>query len=637
METSVAAKPHLRHYIRLLAYCVAVAMSVFQLYAALTGSFETMALRSGHLTFVLALIFLYKVAKKEGPIDIADVGYLVLTGISVYLCIYVFFTWEDMAFEIAFPTGLQIFQAGVFVVLVIFATQRTLGWSIPIICLLFLAYALLGQYIPVAGHRGYPIDRVLGNMYMVTEGIFGTVLGVSATYIFLFVLFGTFLERSGASEFFISLAMAFFGRLRGGPAKVSIIASGLLGTISGSAVANVCTTGVMTIPLMNRVGYSKVFAGAVESVASTGGQIMPPVMGAAAFIMAETLAIPYIEVCKAALIPALMYYVSLWFMIDIHAQKVDIKPLPKEEVPDWRPIFLRGFYLALPIVLLIVFLAVFNWSPMKSGLWAIGALLIISFFDRARRFSLRSFADALASGAESCLSVAIVCASAGIIIGVLNLTGLGIKFSQLLIMLSLGSKPLLLVLTMVAGLVLGMGMTATSVYIILSVLIAPALVQMGVVPVAAHLFAFYFGILSAITPPVAVASFAAASLVNESPNKVGLQAWFLGIAGYIVPFMFLYNPVLLLQGSWLELLRGLFTAFVGMYCIAAAMEGFLAQRLRIWWRALLLVAAIGLIDSGFVTDIFGVASLALTYAVHKIAQKRALPPRQPDGEAMNES
>ena len=624
MESTFTANHDLRYYIRRLAYCVAIAMSVFQLYSALFGSFATMELRAGHLSFVLALIFLYKIVKKEGPIGLDDLGHFFLACVSVYICMYAFFNWEVLTMEVAFPSEMQIIQGTILVLLVIFATQRALGWAIPIVCMIFLAYAMFGQYIPVAGHRGYPFDRIIGNMYMVTEGVFGSVLGVSATYIFLFILFGTFLEKSGASEFFMSLAMSFFGKLRGGPAKVSIVASGLLGTISGSAVANVCTTGVMTIPLMNRVGYSKVFAGAVESVASTGGQIMPPVMGAAAFIMAEALGIPYVAVCKAAIIPAIMYYLALWFMIDLHAQKTDIKPLPKEEIPDWKPILRGGFYLALPVVLLIYFLAVMGWSPLKSGLWSIGALLIVSSIRKKNRFTLKSMGDALAASAEGALSVAAVCASAGIIIGVLNLTGLGIKFSQLLIMLSFGSKPLLLILTMVAGLILGMGMTATSVYIILSVLIAPALVEMGVIAIAAHLFAFYFGILSAITPPVAVASFAAASLANESPNKVGTQAFLLGIAGFIVPFMFLYNPVLLLEGDWHELFYGIGTSFIGIFCLAASVEGFFVQRLKIWWRILLFAAAIGLIDKGFETDLFGFSVLAVTYIVHKVGKKKNL-------------
>jgi TRAP transporter 4TM/12TM fusion protein len=528
--------------------------------------------------------------------------------------------------EVAFPDVIQVTVGAVLVVAVLDATRRMLGNAIPVIAGIFLLYAFFGQYIPMAGHSGYSFERIIGNLAMATEGIYGPVLGVSATYIFLFVLFGAFLEYSGANTFFIDISMAFFGRTRGGPAKVATVASGLFGMVSGSCVANVMAVGPLTIPMMTRLGYPPNFAGGIISVAGTGGQIMPPVMGAAAFIIAETLQTSYLEVCKAAFIPAVLYYMSLWFIIDCRANRTKIRSLEKHEVPDWKKVLAKGFYLAAPVILLVVFLAVLNWSPLKAGLWSIISLIAVAMIRKETRFTVKKLMEAMALGAKSCLTVAIVCAIAGVIIGVLNLTGLSIKFSQLLVTLSMGYTPVLLVLTMIAGLILGMGMTATSVYIVLAVLVAPALVSMGVEPMAAHLFTFYFGILSAITPPVAIASFAAASITKTSPTQVGFEGWKIGCAGFIIPFMFLYSPVLMMKGSVVEILYSLTTASVGVYAMAGAVEGWLAGRaVPALLRVLLFIAAICLIDSGLVTDIVGVGIFAACYSVARFTQWGSAP------------
>ncbi len=628
MEGTAMSAQGARSVIKQVFFGVAVLMSLFQLFAAASSYIETMPLRSMHLCFTLVLIFLLQTEKRTGALTWKDGADLVCALLSVAVTVYAFLYWEDMTVELVYPSELQLAIGCTLIAMVMYATGRSVGWAIPLLALCFLLYAFFGQHIPPPiGHRGLPFDRIIGGLTMATEGIYGLVLGVSATYIFLFVLFGAFMEKSGASDFFINISLALFGKRRGGPAKVAVMASGIMGTISGSAVANVCTTGVMTIPMMKKAGYESPFAGGVEAVASTGGQIMPPIMGAAAFIMAETLSIPYISVCKAAIIPALMYYVSLWFMVDLNAQKRGIKPLSADEVPDWRPILAKGFLLAVPLVLLIICLSILLWSPLKSGLLAILSLLVVSSLRKDTRLSFKKLCEILAAGAQSCLTVAIICAIAGIIIGVLTLTGLGIKFSQLLIALSFGVKPVLLVLTMLAGLILGMGMTATSVYIIISVLIAPALVEMGTLPIAAHLFAFYFGILSAITPPVAIASFAAAGICKASPNKVGYQAWLLGCAGFIIPFMFLYNPVLLLEGNSIpRMLYSLFTAFLGIFCMACAVEGWLVRALNPAFRLILLAVALLLIDSGLLTDALGFFALASIYIFQKAtAGKKLLP------------
>ncbi len=629
MESATLDNP-MRQLVRRIAYSIAVLMSCFQVYAAATGTFETMPLRAMHLTFVLALIYLYQIAKRKGPLSWRDPLDFALCAAGVFACMYAFFEWEIMGMEIAYPSEMQLIVGAILIALVLDGTYRALGFAIPFIAFIFVLYALFGQYIPLAGHRGYPLWRIIGNLTMATEGIYGSVLGVSATYIFLFVLFGAFLEQSGASSFFINLSMAFFGRTRGGPAKVATVASGLFGMVSGSAVANVMAVGPLTIPMMTRLGYPPNFSGGIISVAGTGGQLMPPVMGAAAFIIAETLQVSYMAVCKAAFIPAVLYYMSLWFIIDCRAQRTKIQIMPADEIPNWKEVLSKGFYLALPVILLIVFLAVLNWSPLRSGLWSIVSLIVVSMIRKETRFTPKTLMNAMASGAEGCLSVAIICAIAGVIIGVLNLTGLGIKFSQLLVMLSFGIKPLLLVLTMIAGLILGMGMTATSVYIILAVLVAPALISMGVEPMAAHLFAFYFGILSAITPPVAVASFAAASITKTPPTQVGNQGWVIGSAGFIIPFMFLYNPTLLMQGTPFELLHSFITASIGIYCMASVIEGWLVGPLNIFQRTITLVVALLLIDSGLVTDVIGIVGLAGMYAYQKAAARKnaALPQAQ---------
>jgi TRAP transporter 4TM/12TM fusion protein len=341
-------------------------------------------------------------------------------------------------------------------------------------------------------------------------------------------------------------------------------------------------------------------------------------MGAAAFIIAETLAIPYMDVVKAAFIPAVLYYVALWFIVDLRAQKNKIRTLAEEQIPDWKKVFFKGAYLAIPVLLLVYCLAVLMWSPIKSGFWSILCLIAVSLLKKETRLNPAKFYKVLADGAMGSLSVAIVCAAAGIIIGVLSLTGLSLKFSQLLIDLSLGVMPILLILTMIAGLILGMGMTTTSVYIVLSVLVAPALTHMGVLPIGAHLFVFYFGILSAITPPVATASYAAASITKTSPTELGFEGWRIGLAGYVIPFMFIYSPTLLMQGTVMEIAQSFVTSLIGIYALASAIEGYLYSTLNIAARAFLCGSALLLIDAGLLTDLIGAVVFFTVFFYMKI-------------------
>ncbi len=629
MEATVEKTSSIRNVIFTSLGILAVLMSLFHLCTAAIGSLPTMEQRSVHLMFVLGLVFLKTAAKRPAPFGVRDVIDVVLAIVGMGVAIYAYLYWEDLSARVAFPDDIDIVIGTLLVVVVLEGTRRELGNAIPIIAIIFIIYALFGNYIPFKeiAHRGYPYWRVISNLTLATEGIYGQVLGVSATYIFLFVLFGAFLENSGASKFFIDLSLAFFGRSRGGPAKVATVASGLFGMVSGSAVANVMSVGPFTIPMMTRLGYDPRFAGGVISVSGTGGQFMPPIMGAAAFIIAETLSISYMDVVKAAFIPAVLYYVALWFIVDIRAQRDNIQVVPVDQIPDWKQVLLKGAYLALPVLLLVYFLTVVRWSPIKAGFWCIISLLLISFVRKETRLTPARLFVALRDGALGSLSVAIVCAAAGIIIGILSLTGLSLKFSQLLISLSMGSMPILLILTMIAGLILGMGMTTTSVYIVLSVLVAPALTKMGIVPIAAHLFVFFFGILSAITPPVATASYAAASITKTSPTQLGYEGWRIGLAGYIIPFMFIYSPTLLMQGSVPSILQSIITATVGIYALAACLEGYLHGKLPIYLRITLFVAALLLLDGGMATDVIGVVVFLAVLFYQKRSGKKILGPQ----------
>ncbi|MBQ9422814.1 MAG: TRAP transporter permease [Pyramidobacter sp.] len=594
------------YYFKAMMWLVAVAMSTFHVFTAIS-SIPSMEQRCIHVGFALTLTFMQaflgtKNALKRTIIFVFIVGTIVSTA-------YVFDQWHDMIMRIAFPDKLDIYMGCIITIALLEAARRKLGLAMPLLAILYILYALYGKYLPASiGHRGYTLKRVMSVLYMELSGIYGQVAGISATYIFLFVLFGAFLENSGAGQFFINLSTAVVGKSRGGSAKVTTVASCLFGMVSGSAVANVMTVGPLTIPMMEQSGYSKRFSGAITSVAGTGGQFMPPIMGAAAFIISETLGIPYMSVAKAAFIPGVLYYLAIIFIIDLRSSKLGMKGL--DEVPDWKAVLKKDFYLSIPVLLLVYFLAVVRWSPIKAGLWAIAAMLAVSWLRKDTRMGPRKVLKAFAAGAYGSLDVAVVCALAGIMIGMLSMTGLGLKFSNLLIALSGGSLPVLLVLTMIAALILGMGMTTTSVYIILSVLVAPALIKMNIQPLAAHLFVFYFGILSAITPPIATASYAAASVAKDDPMKLGWVAWKIGLSGYILPFMFIVSPELLMMGNVMSVILATVSGVMGIYALSVALEGYYKGDLNIVFRVILFAAACCLLYPGYVTDIAGYAAFA---------------------------
>ena len=444
---------------------------------------------------------------------------------------------------------------------------------------------------------------------------------VMATYIFLFILFGAILVRSGAGRFFINVALALTGSKVGGPAKASVVASCLMASVSGSAVANVVTTGSFTIPLMKRVGYKPYFAGAVEACASSGGQIMPPVMGAAAFVIAEFLNMPYLQVAVAGLFPALIYFFSIFVMVHFEARKRNLATIPPEALPVFKQEVKRGGHLFLSILIIVV-LMVIGYTPMFAAFWAILSIFVLSALRPETRMSARDILSALEEGARGAVAVSVACATAGIIIGCVFVSGLGLKFSNVIVTLSHGYLAVALVLTMLASLILGMGLTTTAVYITLAALVIPALVNMGVEPIAAHMFAFYFGLVSAITPPVALASFAAAGIAGSNPMQTGFHSFRLGIAKYILPFVFIYAPGMLFVGSWHQVVMSILGGFGGIYALTVTTEGWMFERVGWITRLIMAACAALLFHPDLATDLVGWAFFVVILVVHYSRLKR---------------
>lgn len=572
---------------------VCISFSLFFLYTSAFGLKMSILQRNICLMFALVLGYLLFPMRKTSPRGRFTLFDILFATICFISAMYLWINVEQIVWRTTFPTSWDKIMGLVLIVMVLEFARRTIGITLPIISIIFLMYAYLGPFFPPPfTHSGYSLDRIIGMLYMTTNGIFGIPLGVCATFIVMFVLFGSFLEHSGAGEFFIDIANALVGRTTGGPAKVAVISSGAFGSISGSAAANVATTGTFTIPMMKKLGYKSHFAGAVEAVASTGGMIMPPIMGSGAFIMAEILGIPYVNVMKAAFIPALLYYVALMLMVHLEGIKLKLRGLPKEECPKLKDVVRARGHLLIPVIVLIYLLVIERASPMKSALWASICTLLISFIGRGTRMNTEKLVKALVGAAENMIRVISACACAGIVIGILSLTGLALRLPVVLSALAGENLILLLVFTMVASIILGMGLPATAAYIMLAILGAPALVKIGALPLAAHLFVFYFGCISNITPPVCVAGFVASGISGASVSKIGPTAVKLGIVGFIVPYLFIFNNALLFEGTFFEIL---YTAFMGMtacFCLSVGLEGFLFKKLS--WNLRIPIILAGL-------------------------------------------
>jgi TRAP transporter 4TM/12TM fusion protein len=586
---------------------VAAGMSVFHLYVAFAGPPEAYVMRGVHLAFALVIAFLVLPgisarARHPGPLDALLL--LAAAAAALYPTVQLDYIVNRMPY-VDDPVVLDyVFGIGL-IVLILESTRRATGWALPITAILFLAYGL------TAGNQS--VGGMIDQLYLTTEGIFGTPLYVSATYVMLFILFGAFVERSGAGQLFMDFALALAGHTSGGPAKVAVITSSLFGTVSGSAVANVMTTGTFTIPLMKRTGYRPAFAGAVEAVASTGGQLMPPIMGAAAFVMAEFLGTSYLAVAGFALLPALLYYVAVFAAVHFEARRAGLVGLPKADLPRLVLVLRERGHLFLPLFV-IVGVLLSGFSAAFSALCGILSVIPTTWLRASTRktFTIIAIIEALESGARNTVVVALACACAGIVIGTIALTGLGLWFTGIVLDLSQNSLILALLLTMVAGIVLGMGLPTTPAYIVQVALLVPALVKLGVQVEAAHLFVLYFAVLSAITPPVALAVYAANGISRAGLMESSWAAAKLGLTGYIIPFMFVFGPSLLLKGDAISILVAACTATVGVTCLAGSLHGFFFfGPARSWERAMLLVAALVLIKPGLITDLVGAGLIAL--------------------------
>lgn len=609
---------------------IAVGLAIFQIYfTAGFGIIDSQLLRTIHLGIVLALVFLYFPPKKLQEGEREHPGWLAL---DLVLICGAFATAYFLASDIDYymeriryvdpVSDAETVCATAAVLLVLEATRRVAGLPLVIVASAFLAYGLGGQYLPgILRHDGVTYKMLCEQLYLVTEGLYGIPLAVSSTMIFAFVMFGCFLQRAGLGQVFLDLACVLTRRSKGGPAKVSIFASALFGSISGSAVANVYSTGTFTIPLMKRVGYRPEFSGAVEAVASSGGLIMPPVMGSIAFVMAEYTGISYLSICKAALLPAVLYYLSLFTMIHFEALRHGLGGTPSDLIPELRSIKRKLYYLA-PLALLIV-LMIAGRSIIFSALLACAAVVALSFLSPETRLTPVRFLAAMENAAANLLMIAACCACVGIVIGVVTMTGFGFSFVNL--MGSLAQVHIGIFLLVLAGtcVIFGMGLPSLPAYILVATFGAPALVQAGVPVLAAHLFVMYFAISSGITPPVCLVAYAGAAIADAPPMKTGFTAFKLGIAAFIVPFIFIFEPALLLMGDWATILQAVFTAVLGVVCLASSMQGWLFTESSPAERVMMFVAGIVLVYPGLLTDLIGFGTASLVFFI-QIARKKRL-------------
>ncbi|MDA8227864.1 MAG: TRAP transporter permease [Desulfitobacterium hafniense] len=602
-----------RTKLALLVSAIAVSFSLFHLWVAGFGALEAIKLRSVHLTFVMVLIFLLYPAHRKGMRNKPGIMDWAMVALSMVTGLYMVFANESLAMRGGLPITRDYIMGALGILVVLEAGRRALGKELPILGVLFLLYAYFGEYIPgTFGHSGFSLNRIIAHMYLGSEGIFGVALGVSATFIFLFVLFGAFLGETGMAKLINDASMAMAGTSPGGPAKVAVFASGIMGTISGSAVANVATTGAFTIPLMKNIGYKPHFAGAVEAVASTGGQLMPPVMGAAAFIMAEFLNIPYKDIMLAALIPAFLYYLAVFTMVHLEAVKTGLVGVSRDKLPIIGVVMKERGHLILPLIA-IVYLLMKGVTPTFAAFYGILTAIGASFLRKTTRMSWRGLLMALEMGAKGSVGVAIATAVVGFIVGVSSLTSLGITLGDNMIAFAHGSLFATLVLTMITAIILGMGMPTTAVYIVGATIAAPALLKLGIAPLAAHLFVFYFGNISNVTPPVALAAFTGAGIAGASPSRTGWAAARLASAGFLIPFIWIYSPALIAQGSLGEILLAAVTASIGIITLACAVQGYMLRTTNVIQRIFLFAAALGLIKPGLVTDTVGISALIIVF------------------------
>lgn len=601
-----------RQYITVI---VSILFVAFQLYASLSGRVTAQILRATHLAFVQLLAFLLFPPTKKSPRNKLPWYDIVLGLIGSACWMYVVINFQDLARRTGAFLPQDIIVGVIGILVLMESCRRIVGIPILIIASAFILYAFLGAYLPgFLNHRGYKLDRITAHLFYNTEGIMGVPLGACSTFIFLFILFGALLEKTGIGQFFIDTCNAIAGSASGGPAKVAVLTSALLGTVSGSSVSNTVGSGSFTIPMMKRLGYKSEFAGAVEAAASTGGQLMPPIMGAAAFLMAESLGLPYITIVKASIIPALLYFAGIFITVHLEAHKLGLKGLPREQLPKILPLLLKKGYMILPLVIIVVYLCM-GRTAVYAAFMGIACCMLIGLITsivdvlagRQASFGVKDLLEVTTAAARNIISVAIACAMAGIIIGIVTLTGIGLKFGAGLISISGGVAIITLVLTMISSIILGMGAPTTANYLITSTITAGAIIGLGFQPLAAHMFAFYFGIIADITPPVALAAIAGAAIAKGKPIKTAFNATKLAIGAFIIPYVFVFNPqMLMIDTSFLSALPIAVTALIGMFGISAALEGYAFRNSSIIERILFAAAGIMCILPNSFTDFIGI-------------------------------
>jgi TRAP transporter 4TM/12TM fusion protein len=605
-------------------YLACIAVTLYHFITSLMGPPVVLEHRSLHVAMMLVLGFaLYPFGKKSNYKRVSWCDW-VLIALSIAVPLYVWVDYLGVVERAGMPNTNDLIVATILTVLVLEGSRRMTGWALPTLSLIFIAYGLFGRDMPgMFAHRGYTWVQLSNHFFANTEGIYGTSVGVAASYIFLFILFGTVMSKSGMGSFFNDLAMALAGHTKGGPAKVSVVSSALLGSINGSAVANVVTTGAFTIPLMKKTGYSKEFAGAVEACSSVGGQALPPVMGAAAFIMAEILGVSYSVIIIHAAIPSLLYYLGVLIQVHLRAGKLGLVGLPRERLPRVKVVLKDKGHLLIPIFLLLYLLLFSGTTVVFSAVITIIATVIIACLRKNTRMSFKDICDAFADGAKQTVPVAMACACVGIIIGVTSKTGFGLTMAGTII--SLGHQSLLFTLffSMITCMILGMGVPSIPAYIITATIAAPALFKLGIPEMAAHLFAFYYAMFANLTPPVALAAFAAAGVSGGDPMKTGYAAVKLALAGFIVPFMFVYSPeIMLIDTTLSEGIRVVIGACLGVLLIGVAVEGYLFTRISWLLRIVAMSGAFCLIDGGVYSDMLGLACLVVVVGVQYFLSRK---------------
>lgn len=632
-----------RQYITVI---ISVIFVVFQLYATLSGTIPAQILRATHLAFVQLLAFLLFPPTKHSRRDTLPWYDVVLGVLGASCWLYIVINFDSLVRRSGNNTVLDVI-IGIIGILILFEScRRIVGLPIMIIAAVFIVFAFTGKYLPgFLHHRGYSLQRIVCHLFYNTEGIMGTPIGACSTFIFLFILFGALLEKTGIGHFFIDVCNAIAGGASGGPAKVAVLSSALLGTVSGSSVSNTVGSGSFTIPMMKKLGYKGEFAGAVEAAASTGGQLMPPIMGAAAFLMAESLGLPYITIVKAAIIPAILYFTGIFITVHLEAKKLGLKGLPKDQLPRFLPLILRKGYMILPLVVIIFFLCSGKTAVFAALMGIVSCVLVglgVSISDLAHgrkpSFGGKDIVEVMCTAARNIISVAIACGMAGIIIGIVTLTGLGLRLGNGLVSLAHGQLFLTLVFTMLASIILGMGAPTTANYLITSTITAGAIIALGIQPLAAHMFAFYFGIIADVTPPVALAAIAGAAIAKAKPMKTAVNATKLAIGAFIIPYMFVYNSkMLMIDASILSIITIALTAILGMFGISVALEGYgfnntgffynsdkpkgLIITLDVLERLLFAFAGLLCVIPEQKSDIFGICLLIILIAYQLIVKK----------------